>query len=176
MILYHAGPQWLFVDETSINRSEMATRLTDHHGFTPCTLYEPFGTGRGAVIAKRDHMLVMALGEPGGSTFYAVAPSKELQDLIWSFSHGLASQWSELELRALTGEGDWNAVMKLATSQFAAARVSVERAIVGKLEGKSPELAESAPAEMPMLDDDVMEVPSDYLHSFDGLEVSECAH
>lgn len=176
MILYHAGPQWLFVDETSINRSEMAKRLAEHHGFTPCTLYEPFGSGRGAVIAKRDHMLVMALGEAGGNTFYAVAPSKELQDLIWSFSHGLASQWSELELRALTGAGEWNAVMAMATSQFADARRSVESAIVGTMDHDAPLALESAPAELPLLDDDVMEVPSDYLHSFTRPEVSECAH
>ncbi|SOZ16398.1 hypothetical protein [Cupriavidus taiwanensis] len=176
MVLYHAGPQWLFVDETSINRSEMAKRLTDQHGFTPCTLYEPFGAGRGAVIAKHDHMLVMALGEAGGNTFYAVAPSKELQDLIWSFSHGLASQWSELELRALTGEGDWNALMTMAAAQFAAARRSIERAIAGNPAHDAPTAQQSMTADMPLLDDDVMEVPPDYLHSFTGMEVSECAH
>jgi len=171
MILYHAGPEWLFVEETFINRSDMAKCLCEQHGFTPCTMYEPFGPGRGAVIAKRDHMLVMALGEAGGNPFFAVAPSKELQDLIWSFSNGLASQWSELELRALTGAQDWDAVMKLAAKQFSAARRSVERAIEGKPEQDQPVLAE-------MLDysDDAMEVPPDYLHSFTGPEVSECAH
>ena len=91
MILYPAGPQWLFVEETFINRSDMAKRLCEQHGFTQCMMYEPFGPGRGAVIAKRDHMLVMALGEAGGTTLFAGAPSKELQELLWSFPHGPAS-------------------------------------------------------------------------------------
>ncbi|CAG9186103.1 hypothetical protein [Cupriavidus pampae] len=174
MILYHAGPDWLFVEETFINRSDMAKRLADLHGFTQCMMYEPFGTGRGAVIAKRDHMLVMALGEAGGSTYFAVAPTKELQDLIWSFTNGLASQWSQLELRALTGLEDWSAVMKLAGAEFAAARRSVERAIAGKPERDVP-----IAAEMPTFDENAMEVPPDYLHSFDSFGdtgVPECAH
>lgn len=169
MILYHAGPEWLFVEETFINRSAMAKRLCDQHGFTQCMMYEPFGPGRGAVIAKRDHMLVMALGEAGGNTFFAVAPSKEMQDLIWSFSNGLASQWSELELRALTGKQDWAAVMKLAGQEFSAARRSVERAIAGELEPDAPSLPD-----VPQWDEGAMEVPSDYLHSCNGSEVSEC--
>ncbi|MWL91375.1 hypothetical protein [Cupriavidus sp. SW-Y-13] len=171
MILYHAGPDWLFVEETFINRSDMAKRLSEQHGFTQCMMYEPFGPGRGAVIAKRDHMLVMALGEAGGNTFFAVAPSKELQDLIWSFSNGLASQWSELELRALTGQQDWDAVMKLAGKQFSDARRSVERAIAGKPAQDAPSLPD-----VPQWDESAMEVPSDYLHSFDVQEVFECAH
>ncbi|WP_354676795.1 hypothetical protein [Cupriavidus plantarum] len=171
MILYHAGPDWLFVEETFINRSDMARRLADHHGFTQCMMYEPFGTGRGTVIAKRDHMLVMALGEAGGNTFFAVAPSKELQDLIWSFTNGLASQWSQLELRALTGLEDWAAVMKMAGTQFAAARRSIERAIANKPEHDAPIVVE-----MPTFDENVMEVPSDYLHSFGDMGVPECAH
>ncbi|MEN7527605.1 MULTISPECIES: hypothetical protein [unclassified Cupriavidus] len=171
MILYPAGPQWLFIEETFINRSDMAKRLCEQHGFTQCMMYEPFGPGRGAVIAKRDHMLVMALGEAGGNTFFAVAPSKELQELIWSFSNGLASQWSELELRALTGHQDWDAVMKLAGKQFSTARRSVERAVAGKPEQDAPSLPD-----VPQWDESAMEVPSDYLHSFNGSEVSECAH
>ena len=171
MIPYHAGPEWLFVEETFINRLEMAKRLSEQHGFTQCMLYEPFGPGRGSVIAKRDHMLVMALGEAGGNTFFAVAPAKELQDLIWSFSNGLASQWSQLELRALTGQDDWKAVMTMATAQFADARRSVERAISGKPERDAPAIAE-----IPVFEDDAMEVPSDYLHSFNGTEEAECAH
>ncbi|QBY56403.1 hypothetical protein [Cupriavidus oxalaticus] len=171
MILYHAGPDWLFVEETCIDRSVMAKRLADAHDFTQCMLYEPFGQGRGTVIAKRGHMLVLALGEVGRNTFFAVAPSKELQDLIWSASNGLASQWSQLELRAITGLEDWPAVIKMAAGEFAAARRSLERAIAGKPERDVPVLAE-----MPVFDDNAMEVPSDYLHSFNGTEVSECVH
>nr|WP_315593798.1 hypothetical protein [uncultured Cupriavidus sp.] len=171
MILYHAGPDWLFVEETFINRSDMAKRLCEQHGFTQCMMYEPFGPGRGAVIAKRDHMLVMALGEAGANTFFAVAPSKELQDLIWSFSNGLASQWSQLELRALTSREEWGAVMTMAAEQFSAARRSVERAIAGKPAHDTP-----VPADMPHWDDGAMEVPPEYLHSYNGTELSECAH
>ncbi|SDD58873.1 hypothetical protein SAMN05216345_111165 [Cupriavidus sp. YR651] len=171
MILYHAGPDWLHIEEVFVERSAMAKRLAELHNFTQCMRYEPFGPDRGAVIAKRGHMLVLAIGEAGNNTFFAVAPSKELQDLIWSFSNGLASQWSRLELKAMTGHEDWPAVLKMATDQFAAAVRSLERAIAGKPEHDAP-----AFAEMPILDDDVMEVPSDYLHSLNGTEVFECAH
>jgi hypothetical protein len=62
-------------------------------------MYEPFGPGRGAVIAKRDHMLVMALGEAGGNTFCrsAVQGAAGL-DLVVLQRPGITV--GELELRA----------------------------------------------------------------------------
>ncbi|MFC4518500.1 hypothetical protein [Cupriavidus pinatubonensis] len=170
MILYHAGPNWLHVEESATTRTDLAKRLCENHQFTQCMMYEPFGHGRGAVIARRDHMLVMAITTGGGNTWYAVAPSKELQDLIWSFSNGFAGQWSALELRAVTGLDDWTALLQMAGVQFAAAVRSVARAIAGQPERELP-----ATAEMPVFDGDAMELPSDYLHSF-GLEGVECAH
>ncbi|MGX6566741.1 hypothetical protein [Cupriavidus necator] len=170
MILYHAGPKWLHVEESAMTRTDLAKRLCENHQFTQCMMYEPFGRGRGAVIAKRDHILVMAIATDGGNTWYSVAPSKELQDLIWSFSNGFAGQWSALELRAMTGLDDWKALLQIAGVQFAAAVRSVERAITGLPEQDVP-----AVAEMPVFDGDAMELPSDYLHSF-GTEVVECAH
>ncbi len=99
MILYHAGPSWVHVAEAAMVRTDLAKRLCDSHGFTQCMLYEPFGRDRGAVIAKRGHMLVMAIGADGGNTWFSVAPSKALQDLIWSFSNGFAGQWAPWNLR-----------------------------------------------------------------------------
>ncbi|SPK77495.1 conserved protein of unknown function (plasmid) [Cupriavidus taiwanensis] len=171
MILYHAGPSWVHVAEAALARTELAKRLCDQHGFTQCMLYEPFGRDRGAVIAKREHMLVMAIATDGGNTWFSVAPSKEMQDLIWSFSNGFAGQWSALELKAIAGLDDWKALLEMAASQFSAAVRSVERAIAGQPEEDMPE----AP-ELPVFEGEAMEVPADYLHSFTGAEVAECAH
>ncbi|ODV44180.1 hypothetical protein AWV79_10420 [Cupriavidus sp. UYMMa02A] len=171
MILYHAGPSWVHVAEAAIVRTVLAKRLCDSHGFTQCMLYEPFGRDRGAVIATRGHMLVMAIGTDGGNTWFSVAPSKELQDLIWSFSNGFAGQWSALELKAIAGLDDWKALLELAGRQFSAAVRSVERAIADQPEQDVPDTPEQ-----PMFEGDVMEVPADYLHSFNGTEAVECAH
>jgi hypothetical protein len=171
MILYHAGPSWVHVAEAALARTELAKRLCDQHGFTQCMLYEPFGRDRGAVIAKREHMLVMAIATDGGNTWFSVAPSKEMQDLIWSFSNGFAGQWSALELKAITGLDDWKALLEMAASQFSAAVRSVERAIAGQPEQDMP-----AVPELPVFEGEAMEVPADYLHSFTGAEVAECAH
>jgi len=171
MILYHAGPKWVHIAEAAMMRTDLAKRLCDDHGFTQCMLYEPFGRTRGAVIAKRGHMLVMAIGTDGGNTWFSVAPSKELQDLIWSFSNGFAGQWSALELKVITGLDDWKALLEMAGRQFAAAVRSVDRAIAGQ-----PEQDVQANPELVVFDGDAMEVPADYLHSFSGTEVVECAH
>ncbi|CAG2159767.1 hypothetical protein [Cupriavidus numazuensis] len=169
MILYHAGPQWAQIFEADLTQSELATRLCTDHGFVRGALYEPFGPGRGAVVAQRDHMLVMALCAEGNRTWFSVAPSKEIQDLLWSFSNGYASQWSPLELKAISGCEDWGALQQRVHKQFAQVVRSVERAIHG-----APE--HDAAPEMPSYDGDVLEVPSDYLASMTGEEVIECAH
>lgn len=170
MILYHAGPQWVHVVEALVPRTDLAKVLCDHHGFTQCMLYEPFGTGRGAVIAKRDHMVVMDIGADGDTHWYAVAPTKELQDLIWSFSNGFAGQWSTLELKIITGHGDWPALLEMAGRQFSDAACVVERAIAGP--------AKDAPSvqELPDFDGNAIELPPDYLHPLSGTEVIECVH
>ena len=171
MILYHAGPEWAEIVEATVSQPDLTNRLCENHGFTPCTRYEPFGPGRGAVIAKRDHMLVMTIETDGKTTWFALAPSKELQDLLWSFSNGFAGQWSALELKAITGYDDWNALLRMAGDQFQAAVRSVERAIEGRPERDIPETTA-----MPVFEGDAMEVPADYLFSMDGSEMTECAH
>lgn len=170
MILYHAGPQWVHVFEALVNRAVLAKALHEQHGFTQCMLYEPFGAGRGAVIAKRGHMVVMALGADNGTEWYAVAPSKELQDLIWSFSNGFAGQWSALELKVITGHDDWKSLLAMAGHQFSDVVDVVQRTIDGP--------THADPAE-PILDPfygNALEVPADYLYSLSGEEIAECVH
>lgn len=172
MTLYPAGPQWARSFETNIAASTLASRLAQHHEFTAATLFQPFGAGRGAVIAARRHMLVMALHQEDGTTWYSVAPSVEMQNLLWSFSNGYTSQWSPAELKVLIGCDNWPELLQLAQREFAAAVRSFERAVEGK-----PEV--DPPAPTPELDADdpsVMEVPADYLYSMSGSEMPECAH
>jgi hypothetical protein len=172
MMLYPAGPDWAHTFETTIPASELAARLTDAHGFTRSTLFQPFGAGRGAVIAQRDHLLILAVHASDDKCWYEVTPSLEIQNLIWSFSHGYASQWSALELKALCGCTAWPDVIALARQQFAAAVRSMERALTGLPEQDAP----VAVPDMPMYLGDVMELPADYLTSMAGVEVVECAH
>lgn len=171
MMLYPAGPDWAHTFETAIGASALASRLADAHGFTRSTLFQPFGAGRGTVIAKRDHLLVLAVHAADDQHWYEVTPSLEMQNLLWSFSHGYASQWSALELRALCGCTAWPDVIALARQQFAAAVRSLERALAGLPERDAATVA----PDMPFYDGDVMELPADYLASMTGAEVSECA-
>ena len=171
MMLYPAGPDWAHTFETALGASTLASRLADAHGFTRSTLFQPFGAGRGTVIAKRDHLLVLAVHAADGLHWYEVTPSLEMQNLLWSFSHGYASQWSALELRALCGCTAWPEVIALARQQFAAAVRSLERALSGLPERDAATVA----PDMPFYDGDVMELPADYLTSMTGAEVSECA-
>ncbi len=171
MIVYPAGPQWTRTFETALTASELANRLCEAHGFTEATLYEPFGHGRGAVIARRGHLLVMAPHTDGTKTWFALALSNEMQDLLWSFSNGYASQWTTLELKLMSGCDNWEALLVLAGKQFAGAESSVDRAIQGM-----PASVPAALAEMPPFEGDCMELPPDYLQSVAESEVIECAH
>ena len=171
MMLYPAGPDWAHTFEIALGASTLASRLADAHGFTRSTLFQPFGAGRGTVIAKRDHLLVLAVHAADDQHWYEVTPSLEMQNLLWSFSHGYASQWSALELRALCGCTAWPDVIALARQQFAAAVRSLERALAGLPERDAAAVA----PDMPFYDGDVMELPADYLASMTGAEVSECA-
>ncbi|MCK4120430.1 hypothetical protein ACI2UK_24325 [Ralstonia nicotianae] len=157
MILYPAGPEWARCFVSELPASELAACLVKSHGFTRATFFTPFGPGRGAVIAKRDHMLAMAVQSNDEATVYTVAPSVELQNLLWSFSNGYASQWSERELHALTGCASWQEVLDLAACQFAAAVRSVERA-VGGLPEHDPVHLEAGPEEL-------LEIPGDYFNA-----------
>ncbi|MFS8980218.1 hypothetical protein PO002_38170 [Cupriavidus necator] len=172
MMLYPAGPDWAHTFQTALAAPTLAARLADAHGFTRGIQFQPFGAGRGAVIAQRDHLLVLAVYAADDQHWYEVTPSLEMQNLLWSFSHGYASQWSALELKALSGCSAWPDVIALARQQFAAAVRSLERALAGLPERDEPAIV----PDMPSYDGDVMELPGDYLASMTGVEVAECAH
>lgn len=154
MILYPAGSQWTRCFEADLPASELAARLVSKHEFTRAMLFQPFGHGRGAVIATRGHMLVMAVETDGERTVFTVAPTVQVQNLLWSLSNGYTSQWSEAELRALTACSTFPEVLEMARTQFFSAVRSFERALAGK-----PEV------DVVMTYDDsheVLEIPGDY--------------
>ncbi|WP_020423678.1 hypothetical protein [Cupriavidus sp. WS] len=151
-----------------MTQADLVARLCDNHSFVRGAQFQPFGPNRGAVVAVRAHMLVMVLHTEGGTTWLSVAPSKEIQDLLWSFSNGYASQWSAMELKALSGCDDWNALQAMAHGQFAAAVRSLERAIAGMPEYDAPPVLDA-------LDENTLELPPDYLQSV-SLEDAPCVH
>lgn len=173
MILYPAGPQWARCFETDVAPADMAQRLANGHGFHAAAAAEPFGRGRGSLIATREHMLVLAVEPRADAHWYSVAPTLELQNLLWSWANGYASQWSELERRILTGRVGWPDILDLARQQFAAAVRSVERALTGMPESEAAPAPDDA---MWMEREPLMALPVDYLVPISGAEVVECAH
>ncbi|MDC6177111.1 hypothetical protein [Ralstonia solanacearum] len=166
MILYPAGPEWARCFEVDMPATELAARLVSKHEFTRAMLFQPFGHGRGAVITTRGHMLVMAVETDGQRTIFTVAPTVQMQNLLWSLSNGYTSQWSETELKILTGCSNFRDVLELARTQFAAALRSFERALAGK-----PEV------DVVITHDDshdVLEIPSDYYVTGFGSEGAPC--
>ncbi|MCP3018189.1 hypothetical protein [Cupriavidus basilensis] len=174
MILYPAGPEWTHTFDAAMAASEMAARVTNGHGFTRGTLFQPFGAGRGAVIAQRDHILLMALHTEGGHDWFSVAPSLALQQLLWSLSNGLTSQWSEPELKILTGCRTWPEVANLAGKQYAAAVRSVERALQGLPEAETPPVS-AVLSEMPVDESGLLELPGNYMSYMQTDEELSCA-
>jgi hypothetical protein len=174
--LYPAGAQWTRHFTANVCAREIQQSLVSHGGFTAGIFHQPFGSSRGAVTAQKGNFLVLAAHVDDQPADLVVVPSIELQNLLWSFERGLASQWSAGELRALTGCNGWDALLSKAAADFAAVGDTVNAAIDGTLvkpvEPPRPDrvVAASFPD-----DDDVPWLPSDYLHDAAGPEVPTCA-
>lgn len=178
--LYPAGPDWVRHFDSNTSVRALQRTLVDHGGFAAGIFHEPFGSTRGAVIAQKDMFLVMShLSQPDEDGFQlVVVPGAEMQNLLWSFNTGYASQWSAREIRVLTGCGGWDDLLRKASTGFGEVCDLVEKAIDGRLPepaaapepgqaGQAAQVAPDmvsrvAPAQL-ALDDDVPWLPPDYL-------------
>jgi hypothetical protein len=157
-MFYPAGQKWTHTLEASIDVAKLRKLLCDEYQFIVGMLSEPFGAGRGAILAQRAHMLVLVLDDSDGATL-AIVPSREMQNLLWSFSNNYAAQWNAHELNALTGHTTWPKVIEHASTEFTEAVRDVARAANGKRKPKPISL-----------DDGVPELPSDYLFDCPSME------
>jgi hypothetical protein len=130
--LYPAGPQWVRRFVSSISAAEVRHLLVEVASFTAGALMEPFGKERGAVIASHQGFLVMVDTGLHG-TELVVAPDVQLQSLLWSMNSGFGGQWSNREIKLLTGHGGWDDLLKDTSQKLASISKIVEQAIDGLL-------------------------------------------
>ena len=197
--LYPAGTRWVRHFSAARAPREIQKALTAHAGFSAGIFHQPFGENRGAVIAQKGRLLVLAERIDSASADLALVPDVQMQNLLWSFQSGYANQWGSRELRVLTGCDNWDALLRQASADYAQACDLVEEAVSGALEAKAAEklaagqlAAERAAAAQasaashsaadPVVgtmyanDDDVPWLPSDYLFDAPHPEVASCAH
>ncbi|WP_454875556.1 hypothetical protein [Paraburkholderia xenovorans] len=192
--LYPAGTRWVRHFSAARAPREIQKVLTVHAGFSAGIFHQPFGESRGAVIAQKGRLLVLAERIDSASADLALVPDVQMQNLLWSFQSGYANQWGSRELRVLTGFDNWDALLRQASADYAQACNLVEEAVSGALEAKAAEQlaadkaaaahasAASRSAADPVVgtmyanDDDVPWLPSDYLFDAPHPEVASCAH
>lgn len=174
--LYPAGSSWVRHYNAASSARQLQQDLVKHAEFTPGIFHQPFGVDRGAVIAQRDSCLVMADSTESETPELVVVPDVEMQNLLWSFNTGYANQWSERELRVLTGCNGWDALLNQAAANFAKVCADVQKGVEGALvkpvepEKTDPVVASSFPD-----DDDIPWLPSEYLYDAPIPEDLSCA-
>lgn len=141
--LYPAGPRWTRRFISGIGAAQIRERLVELASFTAGALLEPFGKERGAVIATHQGFLVMVDADLT-STDVVVVPDIQLQNLLWSMNSGFASQWSNREIKLLTGLGGWDELLQDSSRKLEFISSMVEQAIDGRL--VKPQPAEGQPA------------------------------
>lgn len=178
--LYPAGPDWVRHFNATLSAVDIQQLLVKHAGFTAALFHQPYGPARGAVVAVRHGFVVMVHERDADELELVIAPDVEMTNLLWSHSHGYASQWSAREIKALTGCENWEQLLKMAGTRFSAACTALERAIDGTIVPPAP-AQPAAPVERVATtvavapidrivsssfpdDDDVPWLPSDYLH------------
>jgi hypothetical protein len=161
--LYPAGPCWAKRFMSTISAEKVRECLVEIAGFAVGTLAEPFGKDRGAVIASHQGFLVMVETDLEG-TELIVVPDVQLQNLLWSMNSGYASQWSDREIKVLTGCDNWEDLLTESSRKLKFIGSMVEQAIEGKLVKVQPMVSPEAsqpPADIDNRGDDSW-APSEY--------------
>ncbi|MGU7775693.1 hypothetical protein ACV229_36760 [Burkholderia sp. MR1-5-21] len=171
--LYPAGPQWIKFYQSKANARALQQSLVDCREFVAGIFHQPFGAQRGFVVAQRDHFLVLADSMDTSEPEVVVVPDVELQNFLWSFNTGYAGQWSARELRALTGHGDWDSLIRASVSAFASIADDVQKAADGQL--VKPVAAPTLMTDGWPDDDDSPWLPADCMHDAPYQEVLPCA-
>lgn len=176
--IYPAGPRWATRFMSTISAEKVRDCLVEVAGFAVGTLLEPFGKDRGAVIASHQGFLVMVETDLEG-TELIVVPDVQLQNLLWSMNSGYASQWSDREIKILTGCDNWDDLLKDSSHKLKFIGSIVEQAIEGKLVKARPITSSGAtpqPADIGNRGDESW-VPSEYDYMVPVIDGDmSCAH
>ncbi|QTB53490.1 hypothetical protein [Burkholderia pseudomallei] len=171
--LYPAGVRWAQSFAASTDAKSLQKLLVDHGGCTAALFHQPFGVQRGAVIAQRDGMLVLAHVVDADDAEIVVTPGVEMQNLLWSFDAGYSGQWSGRELQILTGCSNWDSMLKQTSDAFSRLCGTVQAAVDGTL-GKPASQPEPT---LPVDDDDIpFFLPDEYLTPISLSEIQSCDH
>lgn len=166
--IYPAGYQWTRLISSKRPASEIACVLRDKAGFTGHELHEPFGQYRGAVFASHQGFLVMVEADTS-DTDLVVVPDVQLQNLLWSFNNGYSTQWSDREIKILTGLASWDDLLVDVAKRFRWTCSMVEQAVAGTLEkAPDPTKSDSASSEIDEYDSESWVLVNDY--GIDGSE------
>lgn len=168
--IYPAGARWVQLFSASNDATTLQKRLVEHGDCTTALFHEPFGARRGVTIAQRKNFVVLVDSTDADSPEIAVVPDVQLQYLLWSFDIGYAGQWSAREIKSLTGCADWDSLLKEASSSFAQLSETVRLAIAGTLGATA---IRSEPM-LPIDDEDIPFLPSEYLQEITLTEVESC--
>ena len=131
--LYPAGSSWVRHYNATAMARVLQQDLVKHAGFTAGIFHQPFGADRGAVLAQRDSCLVLTDSTESEKPELVVVPDVEMQNLLWSFNSGYASQWSGRELKALTGCDGWDSLLTHTAASFQKVCDDVQKAVDGTL-------------------------------------------
>ncbi|NIE81848.1 MULTISPECIES: hypothetical protein [unclassified Burkholderia] len=171
--LYPAGSRWARSFTASTDAKSLQKLLVTYGGCTAALFHQPFGAQRGAVIAQRDGLVVLAHVVDADQAEIVVTPGIDLQNLLWSFDSGYSGQWSGRELQILTGCPDWHSMLEQTSDAFRRVCGTVQSAVEGTL-GKQASPPESTPPvdgfDIPFF------TPDDYDQLISVSESQSCGH
>ncbi|HDR8919686.1 hypothetical protein [Burkholderia vietnamiensis] len=170
--LYPAGPQWIKFFSSTVDARALQRSLVDDAGFTAGIFHQPFGTQRGFAVAQRERFLVLADSLERAEPELVVVPDVEMQNLLWSFNTGYSGQWSARELLALTGQSEWNGLIRAASTALASIGDTVEQAAAGRL--SRPSVAPAPVMEIWPDDGNEAWLPPDYTYDAPFQEELSC--
>lgn len=130
--IYPAGDQWVRRIASDRAAQDIQSLLTEKAGFKSHHQHEPFGVNRGRVLASHQGFLVM-VEKSVSDVELLVVPDLEIQRLLWAFNHGYSQQWSDRELKILTGQSSWPDLLEDVSRRFKWTYSLVEQAVAGTL-------------------------------------------
>lgn len=145
--LYPAGLRWTRRLVAAVPLDAFLERMTAL-GFEGAGRHEPFGADRGQLLFQRDNMWLLAPTTAPDQRDYLIVPCRDLQYLLWSAENGYASQWTSLELDAISKTGTWDAFMAQTTAAFDRACADVALAAAEHFDVPAPATTqEEAPSD-----------------------------
>jgi len=145
--------------------------LVEGQSFEQGDLLEPFGEGRGKVLARRGRIMVMSASDldQGGVVIVTVQPT--LQSILWAFNEGLKAQYSNIELEILTGATSYDSLIQETKRDLDQAEKSIHLFKFGGVrqsKAGADDTATFSRSEVdPVCDEGVPEYPAGYFATMD---------